>query len=197
MNRFKRGLAVVLAAVCVLGTAACGRTKVSLENYGTTVVATLGDTNIYLDEANFLARTNQYSSELYYTMYGYSTTDMWTGDLGTGKTLGEYTKESVMRSICQTYVLKAKAEELGLSLDEDDLKKVDEAVTQTVGGMAEELREAVGDISEERIREIIVSLTQIWIKTYWNMHGIKGWTADAAPIIWDACIMEGITGKKA
>ena len=165
MNRLKRGLAIALAAVTVLGAAGCGSKKVSFDDYSTTVVATLGDTDIYLDEANFQARLSQYSSEMYYAMYGYSTDGMWENDLGSslglgsGTTLEDYTKQNIMRGIGQTYILKAKAEELGLTLDDDELTKVDDAVADIVNQLdgSEELKAAVGDVSEDRIKEWVTN----------------------------------------
>ena len=139
MKNLKRGLAAALAAFSAMGLAACGSVRVALEDYPTTVVATFGDTDIYLDEANFQARTSQYTNELYYgERYGTSVDpSLWTMDVGTGETLEDYTKESVMKAIHQTYVLKAKAEELGLTLDEDEQALVDATVDSTMEGIAE------------------------------------------------------------
>ena len=157
MNKIMRML--VSASACmlaVLSLAGCGRTKVTLEKYPTTVAATFGDTKIYLDEANYLARSDQYVSEMYYIMYGYDVSDMWQSDLGTGKTMEEYTKTSTMASIYQTYVLKAKAEELGLTLDEDETAKVEETVKSTMDNMDEAVME-VTNITEDRIRDIVTN----------------------------------------
>ncbi len=157
MNKFTRKLVLLLAVLLTAGTlAGCGRTKVTLENYPTTVVATLGDTKIYLDEANYQARYNQYTSELYYNMYGYDLSDMWETDIGTGSTLEDYTKKNVMSAIYQTYVLKAKAEELGLALDEEETAKVAETVKSTMENMDEALKEATA-ITEERLTEILTN----------------------------------------
>ena len=157
MKKITRRLAALCAVLLMVGAlAGCGRTRVTLEKYPDTVVATLGDQKVYLDEANFFAMTSQYTTELYYTMYGMDITDMWSADIGTGATMEDYTKESVMKGICQTYVLKAKAEELGLSLDDSDLAKVEEAVSQTMEQMDETVKEAT-NITEERLREIVTT----------------------------------------
>ena len=155
MNRIMKKLALSLTAVLTAGgvLAGCGSSQVALEDYPTTVVATFGDTNIYLDEANYLARTEQYNSEMYYSMIGYDISTMWDTELGS-KTLEAYTKESVMTAICQTLVLDAKAEDLGISLDEEDQAKVEEAVS----GSMEEIPRVVKDatnITEELLTEII------------------------------------------
>ncbi|MCI8466336.1 MAG: hypothetical protein HFI63_10890 [Lachnospiraceae bacterium] len=157
MNKMMRRLVSAAVAVFMLGASAgCGRTRVTLEKYPDTVVATLGDTKIYLDEVNYMARASQYTNELYYAMYGMDPSTMWQSDLGTGTTMETYSKESVMKGVYQTYVLKAKAEELGIALSEDELKKVDEAASQTMKDMDEAVKDAT-NITEERLKEIITA----------------------------------------
>lgn len=157
MNRIMRRLVPVAAAVLLLGAAAgCGRTRVTLEQYPDTVVATLGDTKIYLDEANYMARVSQYSNEFTYAMYGMDPSEMWQSDLGTGTTLEAYGKQSVMAGICQTYILKAKADELGLTLSEAEQEKVDEAVSQTMENMDDAVKDAT-NITEERLKEFVTA----------------------------------------
>ncbi len=155
MKKLLRKLAPVAAAALLLGTAAgCGRTRVTLETYPDTVVATFGDTKIYLDEANYMARSNQYLMELSSAMYGMDPATMWQSDLGTGATYETYSKQSVMAGVYQTYVLKAEAQELGLTLDEDELKKVDEAAGQAMESMDESVKAAT-NITEERLKEFV------------------------------------------
>lgn len=155
MNKITRKLALVFAALLLVGAlSGCGRTKVSLETYPTTVVATFGDTKIYLDEANYKARADQYTNEMYYSMYGYSLTDMWKSDLGTGMTLEDYVKTSTMTAIYQTYVLKAKAEELGLTLDDADKAKIESTVTAAMEGVDSSVLDAT-NITAERLTEIV------------------------------------------
>lgn len=108
--------------------AGCSKT-ISPEDYATTVVATYGDQKIYLDEANFLAKQEQYLMESYYSFL-MGSTDFWDYDMGDGTTIAESTKSGVMTRIHQTYVLCAAAEEMGISLTDEDLQKVQEAVTE-------------------------------------------------------------------
>ena len=56
-------IAALILAVLVLCTG-CG-SSVSPEKYSTTAAATYGDQTIYLDEANFWLRMNQWSTESY------------------------------------------------------------------------------------------------------------------------------------
>ena len=129
MKKMVKKLAVLLAAVMMIGMfAGCGT---STADYSSTVVATYGDENIYMDEANFFLRYQQWYQEGsywdMYTMYfGYA--NMWEAESGNGtQTMGQYLKEEVMAQILQTRILMDHAAELGVSLTEEDKAKVAEA----------------------------------------------------------------------
>ena len=100
------------AAILMAGALATGMLVGCAQNntdYATTVVATYGDTPIYLEEANFMARYNQWYNEMYYM--GYFGEEMWNQDIG-GKTLEPATKEDVMAALgakgdCQAELLNA------------------------------------------------------------------------------------------
>ena len=57
------GAAALLSLVLGLGSLMGCSKAVKTEDYATTVVATFGDEKIYLDEANFLAKSEQYLME--------------------------------------------------------------------------------------------------------------------------------------
>ena len=108
MKVAKKLLAVALAAVLSVSVlAGCG-TSVKPESYGTTVVATYGDENIYLDEANMYLRAEQYYYENIYT-YMYGMTDIWNQQVTEGVTMKSAVLESVMSMVRQIYVLKDQA----------------------------------------------------------------------------------------
>ena len=83
----KRSLALVLALVLAACTfTGCGASY-DISKYANEVVATYGDQEIYLDEANFYARLQQYYSEaLYSAYYG---TNFWSLEVTKGVTLEE------------------------------------------------------------------------------------------------------------
>ncbi len=132
MNQLKRvfllSLALCLAAFSLVG---CSDNTISKEDYSQTVAATFGDENIYLDEANFLLRLTQVQYDYnYYSYYGsYPTASFYEQDTSTaGKTYWDQIKEDTMAVILQTRILCAKAEELGVSLTEEDEASVKESV---------------------------------------------------------------------
>lgn len=154
----KKTAAVMLAGMLAAGTlTGCAQKNV---DYATTVVATYGDTPIYLDEANFMARYNQWYNELYYM--GYFGEEMWNQDIG-GKTLEAATKEDVMAALLQTEALIAHAEEYGVSLTDADMEKVDQACSDFFE-QSQKLVEATGATEElvKRIYEKNALANKVW-----------------------------------
>ena len=85
---FALALAGVLAAATLTG---CGSLK------GDETVATVDDTKIDADLANFFARYTQATYETYYSAY--LGEDMWNSDASDGETYEESVKSSVLKSL--------------------------------------------------------------------------------------------------
>ncbi len=144
----KKTAAFLLAGALAAGSlTGCAKDNT---DYATTVVAAYGDTPIYLEEANFMARYNQWYNEMYYM--GYFGEEMWKQDIG-GKTLEAATKEDVMAALLQTEALIAHAEEYGVSLTEEDLEKVNQACAEFFEQQSGRLVEAAG-ATEELVKKI-------------------------------------------
>lgn len=132
---WKKYTAAVLTAVMTTGVLG-GCAQINMNDASAKVVATYGDEDIYLDEALFMAKYNQYQMEEYYgpimLMMGASSyEDYWKMDpYGTGSTMEDQAKTSTMQQILQTRVLCDKAEADGISLTEEETAKVTEAVDQ-------------------------------------------------------------------
>ena len=152
MKVAKKLLAVALAAVLSVSVlAGCG-TSVKPENYGTTVVATYGDEQIFLDEANMYLRAEQYYYEYMYVYY-YGMTDIWNQEISNGVTMQNSVQESVMSMIRQIYVLKDHAASLGLTLSDEDLAKIETTVDSVLAESEDVLIEAY-NLTRERMIEI-------------------------------------------
>lgn len=155
----------LLTAAAVAAGVLCGCSGiggVNTDDYSKVVVATYGDRNIYLDEVNFYARNSQYIYEQYYG------TDIWSNENYSG--MGDYLLQSVVSSLYQTEVLVSKAEELGITLSDEDKEKVAAAVTEFFTESDEKLIEAC-NISEERATEIIEKnalANRVYESTYIN-----------------------------
>ena len=115
---------LVAAGLCMgmaLGMVGCGSKPLD----GSQVVATVGEKEMTLGEANFLLRYQQVQTESYYeSMLG---TGIYEMDLyGTGSTYGEDLKADVMKQMQEYYVLEEKAAEYGVELTEEEKTAVTE-----------------------------------------------------------------------
>lgn len=153
---WNKAAAAVLAASLAVGMTACGQEEIQVdpEKYPETVVATVGGEKIYLDEANYILRGQQYSMESLYTMMGYTNETLWSqyADQEQTVTMEEYLKQMVLTELIQTYVLNQEAEELGITLSEEDEEKI-QARIEDDQTLEEEFLEASG-FTEELARKV-------------------------------------------
>lgn len=110
--------ALVVAGLCVslaFGVTACGSAPLD----GSQTVATVGEKEMTLGEANFFLRYQQVQTEYYYeSMLGQGIYDM---DLyGDGSTYGESLKGNIMSQMQQYYILEDKAADYGVELSEEE-----------------------------------------------------------------------------
>ncbi|MCD8077667.1 MAG: SurA N-terminal domain-containing protein [Lachnospiraceae bacterium] len=131
MKTITRKIAMLLAVILTVGsTVGCGSSTIG--DYSTTVVATYGDEKIYLDEANFWLRYQQWMNEAYYwdlyTYFGYD--NMWTAEYDENTTMGDYFKENVMAQILQTRILLDHAEDYDIELTDDQKTTVSDHVSE-------------------------------------------------------------------
>ena len=122
-------LALILAVSAFTG---CGAANEDPGNYSSQVAATIGDDTIYLDEANFFLRYNQWNLESYYWEYyqymGY--VNMWAAPAGDNadKTMDTSLKEQVMDELLETRILMSHADEYNVALTDEDKETVKKAV---------------------------------------------------------------------
>ncbi len=152
MKRLQRVVALFLAAALTIGAlAGCSAPKLTGKELSAKTIATYGDTAIAASEANFYLRSLQYTYEIYYGMlYG---EDMWDMEVTTKKTMGDSVREVILSEVFQIYVLNEKAAELGISLSEADLEKVEKAVDEYLEETPETILEAV-DLERAELVEI-------------------------------------------
>ncbi len=98
---------------------------------GSQVVATVGEKEMTLGEANFLLRYQQVQLESYYeSLLGEGIYEM---DLyGDGSTYGENFKSDVMAQMQEYYILEAKAADYGVTLSEEDTAAITAAAEKFV-----------------------------------------------------------------
>lgn len=129
----KKLVAAALVVCMALGMTACGSKPLD----GSQVVATVGEKEMTLGEANFLLRYQQVQTESYYeSMLGEGIYEM---DLyGTGSTYGADFKADVMTQMHEYYAIEEKASDYGVALTEEDAAAITEAAKAFVEANAEE-----------------------------------------------------------
>ena len=124
----------ILAAALAAGTlSGCSKTI-----DGTKTVATVGDEKVTLGLASYMTRDQQAQTVSYYNMlmsqYGVSgsASNVWDQKGDDGKTVGESSKDGVMKTINQLYVLKAHAADYDVTITEDEEKAIKEAAAEFI-----------------------------------------------------------------
>jgi hypothetical protein len=153
-------LGTVLGATALTGC----YSRVTSDNYATTVVATFGDKNIYLNEVNFYLKMMQVTYDTYYDYfygpyYGFSSKKEfyeYTGMTDDGSTIWDAMKEDAMAAVQQTYILCEHAPEYNITLSDEDLQKVDDSVqeflTETDAGVIDACK-----VDEEMLTQIFTN----------------------------------------
>lgn len=150
----KKRLAVVLltAAVAAGTMAGCGQQTIEDSD----VVATVGDTEIKGNVANFFARYQQAMYETYYgSMLG---EDMWTTQVEEGTTYEESAKETIMQSLEELYLVNAHADDYSVTLTDEEKKAIEDAADQFVEANKADVRDVIsGD--KETVQEVLELFT--------------------------------------
>ena len=188
--RFKKGLAVLTASVMTLSALSGCSNKVSKDKFSTTVGATYGDQKIYLEEFQFYTKLYQPQfdqSEIPMLQYWYgllpqnmSLEQLYSEKVemsnGHYMTPTQMLKEYVVKVVYQTRVLNDYAKENGITLSDDDQKKIDEKVKEYTEGDSKYLLEGT-TVSEETIKRILTEKAMIrpWtaLCSAWLKHTIS------------------------
>ena len=123
MKVYHKVLASAALVICMaLGMTGCGSEPVD----GSQVVATVGEKEMPLGEANFLLRFQQVQTESFYeSMLGEG---IYVKDVsGTGSTFGEDFKSNIMKEMQEYYVIEEKAADYGAALTEEETAEIAEA----------------------------------------------------------------------
>ena len=123
MKVYHKVLAAAALVICMaLGMTGCGSEPVD----GSQVVATVGEKEMPLGEANFLLRFQQVQTESFYeSMLGEG---IYVKDVsGTGSTFGEDFKSNIMKEMQEYYVIEEKAADYGATLTEEETAEIKEA----------------------------------------------------------------------
>lgn len=149
----KRLAVILLTVVMAAGTmSGCGHQEIQDSD----VVATVGKTEIKGNVANFFARYQQAMYETYYSsMLG---ENMWTTEVEDGKTYEDSTKETIMQSLEELYLLNEHAGDYDITLTDEEKKAIEDAADKFVEANNEEVREVIsGD--KNTVQEVMELFT--------------------------------------
>lgn len=148
--------AAVVTAAGVLAAASVTGCSGSIDTDA--VVATVGDEEITLGVANFYARLTQGEYETYYaSMMGMTAEDMWAQEYDEDSTFEEQTKDSIMDSLEDMYVLSQHASDYDIALTEDEENAISDAAEQFDADNTDEAKEAVSGYKKdiEKVLELV------------------------------------------
>lgn len=147
-------LSGVMAASALVG---CGGVDTS------EVVATFDETEVALGVPNFVARLQQADADDIYSYYFGD--GAWETDLyGTGETLQEELKSSVMENMFQLYTLEAHMSEYGVEISDAEQTRITEAAAAFIAANSSEALEELG--ADQAIVEEYLRLITIESKMY-------------------------------
>lgn len=156
--------ALVVAGLCIsmaLGVTGCGSEPLD----GSQIVATVGEKEMTLGEANFLLRYQQVQTETYYeSMFGEGIYEL---DLyGDGSTYGQSLKDDLMVQMHEYYILEEKAAEYGVTLSEEDTAKITEAAAAFLEANDDNAKEQMtaDQATVERIITLMTYRTRVTAK---------------------------------
>ena len=149
--RFKKFTALALAVVTAASVAMTGCGSRIDED---AVVATLGDKEISLGLANFMAQYTAVSYDSYITM-GYAKENMWSQDLsGNGKTMQDNVKDGILTQIQTNYLLEDHMKDYGVEITDEELSDIDTAAQQFMDDNSKEAIRTMG-AKKEYVAEML------------------------------------------
>ena len=173
MKHFRKKLIqffpVIIAVICITGcTSQNAETNL--------VIAKFGEEEIYMDELQFYLIINQVNYEQEYAKQ-YPEQNIWAMDvLGTGNTLEDDVKQSILQETKGMHILLKKAEEFGITMDEEDeaeLIILEEVLKVRYSQeVLQEIHMEEG-VVQERLRQSMLAA-----KVKEAVCEEKGWTAD-------------------
>lgn len=129
----------------------------------TATVATLGEKEVSLGVANFMARIQQAQYDDFYVSYFGE--EVWRTDMyGYGTTMEDDMKSSVMQSLNAMYAMQEKASDYGVVLSSEDEAAISAAAEAFLSSNSAEAIEALGATQE--IVEEYLSLVTIQARMY-------------------------------
>lgn len=154
--KFRKSLTVIAGMTAMLSLTACTRQLNTGE-----IVATLGEEQITLGEANFAAKYEQAQYEQMYSMYLGQAVD-WSMEAEEGKTLEDVTKETILEDIKKKHIVVSHAGDYGISLSEEEKNAASAAAAGFISDNEEKALKVIG--ADEDIIRNMLELNTLYTK---------------------------------
>lgn len=164
MKNVKKSLATILcitmAGACLTG---CGEVKNTSGLDPEAVLLTVGDEDVSLQEGYFMIKWQQ--SEYQAMASNFYGEEWYNQDLeGNGQTMLDYLKDNTMQTLEDMYVCVQQAEKLGVSLTDEEKKKVEETTKAFLNANSSETLAAMM-ADEETVRTVLTNYA-LYYKVY-------------------------------
>ena len=149
---------ICMAMILVMAMLALSGCKI--RNYDSNVVdINNGEDGIKLGYVNFVFKYTQAGYDINYgSSYG---TRLWTDDMtGTGQPFSEEVKNNVVETLEKQYIIKKHADEMGVTITEDDKTKINEATSKFLSENTSSTLNAMG-ADEDVVRQMLTDMTYV------------------------------------
>lgn len=147
--KLKKIAALLLSAAMLasLQAAGCG-SSVNAE----AVAATLDDKEISIGLANFIAQVQAVQMDA--TFLSYYGENMWSSDSGSGTTMEQSVKDSVMERIQEYYLMDAHTADYKVELTDEEKSEITEAAAKFLADNSADAQKAMG-ATQETVEEML------------------------------------------
>ena len=136
------GLSAVMAAGMLAG---CSAKDEPVKIDGSKTVTTVNDEAVQLGVVSFYAKYQQaYLFQMYSSYFGTAEIFDTPATSSSDQTYGEQMRDSVLENVEDMVILKDHSEEYGVSLTDEELKRIEEVAQAYIDENSEEVREEIG-----------------------------------------------------
>lgn len=170
MMKGRKIFIILMLAIVIIASSGCTASDLKDISYAKTVVLTVDDSSVYLNELMYHVKLAQMQGELYATFLNES--DFWSKEYSEGVTMGDVMKQEAMDNAIKYELLNHMAIEEGYSLTEEELSDCKSKVESILKSLPEDDIRAM-ELTEEELLEIqkkIALSTRYYTKYYINQN---------------------------
>lgn len=161
----KKIYSLLILVLVMLTSSACNKLDLKDINYADTVVLTVDDSSVNLNELMYHVKLSQLQGELYASFLKNS--DFWNMKYSEGVTMGDVMKQEAMDNAIKYEILNRMAIDEGYSLTEEELSDCNSKVESILESLPEDDIKTM-KLTEEKLFEVQVKIALS--TNYYNEH---------------------------